>query len=166
MTRRFSRCWAIGLSVAFLLAAGAVSLRAQPPNYAAEAAAIMRADADFAKSVADRDKTRFLTFIADVTTFNGGTAGEIHGRDAVMKEWNDFFDPAGPALSWAPTKAEVLGGGDLGYSTGSSLVKGKNASGVAVERRGQYLTVWRKQPDGAWRVVFDTGSNLVPSRER
>ena len=146
--------------VAVLLAAGASSLRAQAPAHAAEAAAIMQADADFARAVADRDKARFLTFIADATTFNGGTPGEIHGRDSVMKEWSDFFDPAGPTLSWTPTKAEVVGAGDLGYSTGRSLIRAKNAAGAIAERRGEYLTVWRKQPDGAWRVVFDTGSTL------
>ena len=150
----------MGPLVTVLLATGAASLRAQAPAHGAEAAAIMQADADFARAVAERDRARFLTFIADVTTFNGGTPGEIHGRDAVMKDWSDFFDPAGPTLSWTPTKADVFGAGDLGYSTGRSLFRAKNAAGAMVERRGEYLTVWRKQPDGAWRVVFDTGSTL------
>lgn len=149
--------------VAFLLATGTTSLKAQAQAHAAEAAAIMQADTDFARAVAERDKTRFLTFLADATTFNGGTPGEIHGRDAVMKDWSDFFDPAGPTLSWTPTRADVFGAGDLGYSTGRSLFRAKNAAGAMVERRGEYLTVWRKQPDGAWRVVFDTGSTLPAS---
>jgi ketosteroid isomerase-like protein len=36
----------------------------------------------------------------------------------------------------------------------------KEASGKVTERRGQYVTIWRKQPDGSWKVVFDTGSTL------
>ena len=32
-----------------------------------------------------------------------------------------------------------------------------------MERRGEYLTVWRKQRDGSWKVIFDTGSTLPPS---
>lgn len=135
-------------------------------THAAEAAAIMQADAAFAASVAAHDRTRFLSFIADVTTFNGGTPGETHGRDAVMKDWSDFFDPAGPTLSWAPTKAEVVGSGDLGYSTGRSVLKGKDAKGAPIERHAEYLTVWRKQKDGTWRVVFDTGSALPAAAAR
>lgn len=123
----------------------------------------MQADAAFAAAVAAHDRARFLSFIADVTTFNGGTEGEIRGRDAVMKDWSDFFDPNGPSLTWTPTQAGVVGGGDLGYSTGRSVLKGKDAVGNAVERHAEYLTVWRKQKDGAWRVVFDTGSALPPA---
>jgi ketosteroid isomerase-like protein len=149
--------------LAGVLAAQTAVVRAQGPSHAAEAAAIMRADADFARSVADRDRQRFLSFIAEVTTFNGGSASELHGRDAVMKDWSDFFDPSGPTLSWVPLKADVFGAGDLGYSTGRSVFRSKGPNGAPVERLGEYLTVWRKQRDGAWRVVFDTGSTLPPA---
>jgi ketosteroid isomerase-like protein len=145
------------------LAAPEVSLSAQgPAEHAAEAAQIMKADADFAQSVADRNRDRFLSFIADVTTFNGGSPTELHGREAVMKDWADFFDPAGPTLSWTPTKGEVIGAGDLGYTTGRSILRGKGPTGNPVERRGEYLTIWRRQPDGSWKVIFDTGSTLPP----
>jgi len=133
---------------------------AQSPAHAAEAAQIMKADADFAQSVAAKDRTRFMSFLADVTTFNGGSPSELRGPDAVMKEWNDFFTADGPTLSWTPTKGEVVGAGDLGYTTGRSLLRGKTPDGKMVERRGYYLTVWRKQKDGSWKVIFDTGSTL------
>jgi ketosteroid isomerase-like protein len=133
---------------------------AQASTQAAETARIMKADADFAESVAGKDRARFLSFLADVTTFNGGSSSELHGRDAVMKEWNDFFTADGPTLSWTPARGEVVGAGDLGYTTGRSLFRGKGPDGRTVERRGEYLTVWRKQRDGSWKVIFDTGSTL------
>ena len=79
-------------------------------------------NAAFAQSVAERNTVKFLSFIADVTTFNGGTPNEVRGRDAVMKDWADFFDPKGPTLTWTPTKGEVIGAGDLGYTTGRSVL--------------------------------------------
>jgi ketosteroid isomerase-like protein len=136
----------------------------QSLTHAAEAAQIMKADADFAQAVAGKDRERFLSFLTDVTTFNGGSASELHGRDAVMKEWNDFFTADGPTLSWTPARGEVVGAGDLGYTTGRSLFRGKGADGKMVERRGEYLTVWRKQRDGSWKVIFDTGSTLPAVR--
>jgi hypothetical protein len=30
--------------------------------------------------------------------------------------------------------------------------------------RGNYLTVWKKQADGAWQAVFDTGSTFPPTK--
>ncbi len=135
---------------------------AQAPSADPAVQQIMKADADFASAVASRNRERFLSFIADTTTFNGGTPGEIHGRDAVMQEWAGFFALDGPTLTWAPTHGEVIGAGDLGYTVGTSTMKGKNAAGVMTERQGSYLTVWRKQRDGRWLVVFDTGSTLPP----
>jgi len=151
------------VAVAGLLAT-ATPARAQLTTHAAEAAQIMKADADFAQAVAAKNRERFLSFLADVTTFNGGSPSELHGRDAVMKEWNDFFMADGPTLSWTPTRGEVVGAGDLGYTTGQSLFRGKGPDGKMVERRGEYLTVWRKQRDGSWRVIFDTGSTLPAGR--
>ncbi len=137
-------------------------LYAQAPVTDPAVQQIMKADADFADAVASRNRERFLSFIAETTTFNGGTPGEIHGRDAVLEEWADFFAPDGPTLSWMPTHGEVIGAGDLGYTVGTSTSRSKNAAGVVAERHGSYLTVWRKQRDGRWMVVFDTGSTLPP----
>ena len=162
MKRRQWTGAAAAAAMALTLAVGDV--RAQGQGFPAETAQILKADADFAKAVADRSRERFLSFIADVTTFNGGSPSEVRGRDAVMKDWSDFFDPDGPTLSWTPTRGEVVGAGDLGYTTGRSILRGKGPNGETVERHGEYLTVWRKQRDGTWKVIFDTGSTLPPSR--
>ena len=152
----------LALMLGALLAVGVMNVRAQrpDPNLAA-VAAIMKADADFNQAVADRNVNRFLSFIAEGATFNGGTPGEIRGRDAIAKDWAPFFEPSGPRLTWKPTKAEVLGAGDLGYSVGASEFRTTAGTQTTV-RRGNYLTVWRKQADGAWRVVYDTGSTFKP----
>lgn len=155
----------IRLCVAALVVIGAVasSAEAQPPRYAAETAVIMKADADFAQSVAQRNRERFLAFLADVTTFGGGSPEELRGRDAVMKGWSDFFYADGPTLAWTPTHGEVIGAGDVGFTTGTALLKGRGPDGRPVERRSEYITVWRKQKDGSWKVIFDTGSTLPVS---
>jgi len=151
---------ASGLFALFALVAAPVA--AQTPDSALKAAAdaIVKADTLFAQSVAEKNREKFLSFIAEATTFNGGTRNEIHGRDAVVEDWADFFAPDGPTLTWAPIKGEVFGAGDIGYTTGRSVFRQKDKDGKIVERRGQYLTVWGKQADGSWKAVFDTGSAL------
>lgn len=74
--------------------------------------------------------------------------------------WSDFFETNGPTLTWTPRRAQVIGAGDVGVSSGSAVFRARGADGSVRERRSEYLTVWRKQPDGTWKVVFDTGSNL------
>ena len=58
---------------------------------------------------------------------------------------------AGFQLSWEPTRAEISRGGKLGYTWGRyhSVFNGKT-------REGTYVTVWEKQTDGTWKVLFDT----------
>lgn len=147
-------------AVGVALAVASPNAQAPSPTLRAAADQIVKSDAAFAQSVADKNREKFLSFIADATSFNGGTANELRGRDAVMKAWEDFFAPDGPTLTWTPIKGEVIGAGDVGYTTGRSVYRQKDANGKVVERRGQYLTVWRKQGDGSWKVVFDTGSTL------
>ena len=154
------RFCAAGLTI---FAALAANVQAQSPRYAAETRAIMKADADFAQSVAQRNRERFLTFLADVTTFDGGSPDELRGPDAVLKGWSDFFDAKGPTLAWTPTHGEVIGAGDVGFTTGTALLKGTRPDGTPVERRSEYLTIWKKQKDGSWKVIFDTGSTLPVS---
>jgi uncharacterized protein (TIGR02246 family) len=121
--------------------------------------AILKADRDFNQAVANGDLKHFLSFIAEGATFNGGTPSEIRGRDAIAKDWAPFFEKDGPRLTWVPTHGEVLGAGDLGYTVGTSEYR-TVAAGQTTIRRGQYLTVWRKQTDGVWLIVYDTGSTF------
>ena len=68
----------------------------------------------------------------------------------MLAAWQAFFDgPSGP-FSWEPDQVEVLESGDLALSTG--LVK--NADGVVTAR---FNSIWQRQADGRWLVVFDKG---------
>lgn len=141
---------------------------AQTPDARTGAAAIMKADRDFNQTLADRNLARFLSFVAETATFGGGTPSEVHGRDGVSKEWAPFFAADGPKLTWSPTKGEVIGAGDLGYTVGTWELRapvGNGGTSVQVGvTRGNYLTVWKKQADGAWQAVFDTGSTFPPAK--
>src|SRR5262245_42522433 len=99
----------VGWAIYAVLLASTPAGAQTPNNLKAAADQILKSDAAFAQSVAEKNREKFLLFIADVTTFNGGTANELHGRDAVMKAWSDFFAPGGPTLSWTPLNGEVVG---------------------------------------------------------
>ena len=64
------------------------------------------------------------------------------------------IDPANrgdTSLNWGPEFAGVSRGGDLGFTTGPY-----NGGDTAF---GQYFTVWRRQEDGAWKWIYDGGTN-------
>jgi ketosteroid isomerase-like protein len=145
--------------LAIALSGGLGVAGAERVNVKAAAKAIMAADRSFNQAVADRDMDRFLSFVAEMATFNGGTPQEIRGREAVGKAWAPFFRVDGPRLTWKPKKAEVLVGGDVGYTIGTWERLPAPGSGQTKIARGNYMTVWNKQDDGSWKVVFDTGSS-------
>ena len=39
----------------------------------------------------------------------------------------------------------------------------KEASGKTVSDKGKYLTVWKKQPDGSWKVLLDIYNSDLPT---
>jgi len=149
------------LAVLAVLAVLGESVAAQTKNARELAeAAMLKADREFNQAVVDRDMDRFLSFVSETAVFD---SADGRGRDAVKKAWAPLFQPDGPSLTWAPTKAESLVAGDVGYTVGTWLRGGKDAQGKNIlARTGQYMTVWRKEKDGVWRATFDTGSTAPP----
>jgi ketosteroid isomerase-like protein len=135
-----------------------VSAQAAASARATAETAMMQADREFDRAAGERNIERFLSFVTENAAFD---SAEGRGRDAVRKAWAPFFAANGPTLRWTPTRAESLVGGDVGYTIGTWERHTKDDRGNDVVRRGQYLTVWRKQKDGAWRAEFDTGSTAT-----
>ena len=64
-------------------------------------------------------------------------------------------------MNWEPTKADVSGSGDLGYTYGLYDFKGDAADGKGAEN-GNYLRIWRKPKHGKWKVVLDLLNPIEP----
>jgi ketosteroid isomerase-like protein len=75
-----------------------------------------------------------------------------------VTSWGAFFEKDGPTVTWTPTKAEVLVGGDVGVTFGEWVHRARSSDGRTIETRGEYTTAWLRQTDGTWRVIFDIGS--------
>jgi ketosteroid isomerase-like protein len=66
------------------------------------------------------------------------------------------------SLSWSPRDGYVAGSGDLGLTVGDQLATSRGATGAVAQHFTKYLTVWRRDPVGRWRVVA-SGFNARPS---
>jgi ketosteroid isomerase-like protein len=58
-------------------------------------------------------------------------------------------------LDWRPAYAGVARSGDFGFTTGPFQIRGRD--GII----GHYFTVWRRQPDGGWKWIFDAGTDVA-----
>ncbi len=111
----------------------------------------------FSKAAERRDLDAFVAFIDDDARFAGST-GVRRGPVEIAAAWNVFFEGDGPSIRWRPRFVEVLQDGKLALTRGPYRMLDKDAEGNRVELWGTFNSVWRKQPDGSWRVVFDAGS--------
>ena len=74
----------------------------------------------------------------------------------------------GYSLAWSPTTADVGGAADLGYTIGTYHMTLPDTDGNTVEIDGKYLSLWRRQPDGSWKIavdMFNTDGPPVPASE-
>lgn len=104
-------------------------------------------------------------------------ASRAHGADA----WTEAFEPKGSMyvhgeglltgpdairrsmakalerthLKWEPTAGRIAFTDDVGVTVGKYTAVDPETS--RVRGRGSYITVWRRQRDGAWKILFDTG---------
>jgi ketosteroid isomerase-like protein len=126
-----------------------VSARLAGAASTAELAAQVRAaETAFAKTMADRDQAAFATFIADEAVFFGG--GVLRGKAAVVEGWKPIYADQAAPFSWRPEEVEVLDSGKLAISSGPVY----SPDG---KRSGTFNSIWRLEPDGKWRVIFDKG---------
>jgi ketosteroid isomerase-like protein len=81
-----------------------------------------------------------------------------HGSDrivgpALVKVAIDDMAAEGRVLRWEPVAGAMSPAGDLGFTTGRYRIM---TDGKAVAT-GVYVSVWQRNAEGEWKIVFDTG---------
>ena len=134
--------------IALILASFVMPAFAQPSNLQADLDAMVAAERAFSKlSVEKGFKESFLTYIAeDGIMF---LPMPVKGKERVAARPNPPIE-----LVWWPSHAEIARSGEMGWTTGPWERKAQGSAEVA---HGHFVTVWKKQPDGQWRWLIDTG---------
>ncbi len=88
----------------------------------------------------------------------GGLSEPVKGESALREHYRGQFGPGFISLVWDPREARVFPDGHLGYTTGRYRWHSKDSGGEDQFSTGSYLTVWKLETDGAWRVISDFGS--------
>jgi ketosteroid isomerase-like protein len=91
----------------------------------------------------------FIDFFADESI--AFEPDPVPAREALRKRTTP--QPAGFELHWEPRLGDIAASGDLGYLTGPAeyINPGKPNTYTC------YFSVWKRQPDGEFRVILDVG---------
>lgn len=120
---------------------------------------MVEAERNFAKASATKGRNAaFLDNLADECL--------VYNKVWLTKGKQFFRDqqPGPVILKWEPEFADISSGGDLGVTTGPWEVQ-EYRPGTQPLMKGYFLTVWRKQADGAWKAILDNGAIMnVPEK--
>ena len=118
-------------------------------------AALVAAETDFAAQATQvGTSAAFLSYSAP-TAFMTDKGKLANAQDM----WKARPAQPGSRLTWYPVLADIAQSGELGYTTGPWNLLQNDRPQAA----GEYVTVWRKQPDGQWKFVVDMGIERVGS---
>jgi uncharacterized protein (TIGR02246 family) len=107
-------------------------------------AAMQRADAPAIASM----------FTEDGEYIAATTKGFITGRAAIEDTFRARFTSA-RFIDVAINTVSLQVEGDTAYETGTNRLTFQVGDAPPITRTGRYLTVWKRQADGAWRIRVD-----------
>jgi ketosteroid isomerase-like protein len=113
----------------------------------------------FSQSVENQDAEAFASFIDADARFVGGSVQR--GAEAIVAAWSVFFGESAPEILWRPQFTEVLEDGTLALSRGPYRMITVDADGATSEHWGTFNSIWRKQQDDSWKIIFDAGNDAA-----
>jgi ketosteroid isomerase-like protein len=122
-----------------------------PPDPEAVRASLMAADQAFAAATAQNGLEGWLAAYDSSGIQMEPDVPFTPGLPAIRAAMAPAFADTTFRLTWQPTMAFASAAGDLGYTLGTWQSTHYNET-------GKYVTIWRKQADGSWKVVFDGGN--------
>ena len=80
----------------------------------------------------------------------------IIGIDSLRESYKNKESEIGKvSLTWKPDFVDVAISGDLGYTYGKYVYTTTDSIGTKNVLEGIFHTVWKRQPDGTWKFVWD-----------
>ena len=121
-------------------------------------ATLVNLEGQFMKVAATQGSAGYMSFYAEDAVELPNGVDAIIGKDNIAPTMG-FLDQ-GNKLTWKPDFSDIAASGDLGYTYGTYVFtsKDKDKDGKPIVEYGKYVTIWKKQSDGRWKVALDMGN--------
>ena len=86
----------------------------------------------------------------------------VAGRASILTEWRHVFGIPRHVSHARLVVAEVSATGDLGYTRGTYESPMRGLDGQQPLERGKWVSVWKRQADGQWRLNVDIFNTDTP----
>ncbi len=122
---------------------------------------LLELEGRFSQETTEGGGKAFTSWFADdaVTLSNGKPA--VLGRGAIAQTAN--WDPKVYQLSWIAQGAQMGPSNDMGFTWGRYEGHATDHNGKPIVTSGRYITIWKKLPNGSWKVAMDASADEPPS---
>ena len=138
-----------------------------PPNsgpvLSARECEVWARELSFAQSVADHDAAAFASHLQAGAAFGASRPAPTRGREAIAQRWAGIVEGKAVRLQWYPTRVTIGGAKDVAWSSGPSLFEDLAPDAKQRFSIGMFHSVWHRDADGVWRVLFDDGIEGRPA---
>lgn len=118
---------------------------------------MMNVDREFSKMSGEKGmKAAFMHYLDSNGVLLRKNRLPIAGADAIdyLLEQND----ADYTMTWEPRDGFIAKSGDLGYTYGIYALRPSQKDTVIY---GTYVSIWKREKDGTWKFVLDTGNEGI-----
>ena len=148
------------VTVAWVLITGAGCVTTRDPSGARSQ--ILRLDQEWSQAAQSRDVERVLSYWADDATVLPPGSPAVQGKAAIREFVEKSFETPGFQISWVTIDVIPSIGGDFAYGLGKNRMSFTGADGKPVVVEGKAVTIWRREPSGAWKCVVDMWNDAAP----
>jgi ketosteroid isomerase-like protein len=132
---------------------------------------LLELEAKFSEAVAEGGGKAFASWFAeDAVVLNNGKPATL-GRGAIAA--SATWSPKEYSLTWVAQGAQMGPSNDMGFTWGHYEGRSYVGTGLGIGDRngqpvvttGRYITVWKKLPDGTWKVAMDASADEPASAD-
>ena len=154
----------VGLAATFLCACGPGASLHPPADTAKIIDDIKIDEVHWNADYRSGDPARVASHYAPEAVLMSPGAPPAEGQAAIQAALGQGLNLPGFALTFASDRVDVARSGELAVARGHySLASTDPKTGAKMIETGSYLTVYKPQPDGGWKAVWDINTPAGPA---
>ncbi|MGN6719148.1 MAG: YybH family protein [Candidatus Binatia bacterium] len=120
--------------------------------------AVRDADAEWSKVAGAKVLDKTVSFYADDAIVLPPNQAAVTSKTGIRDLWKGLIDGL-TDISWKTAHVGMAKSGDMEFLVGTYELTMTNGT----KDKGKYCEVWKKQPDGKWKVATDMFSSDLPA---
>jgi uncharacterized protein (TIGR02246 family) len=118
--------------------------------------AIDKGNAQWSEAWDKADASMLARLFAEDGVLLGRNGKFFKGPKQIFERQKAVMEGAGKSVKSTVTTVDLWLDGDTAYETGKYSYKYQE-KGKPVSEEGRYVTIWKRQGDGSWKIIVDMG---------